>query len=77
MAKFGPFPAPMVSEVVGNGCEMILTTFYYTLILLKNALNCIPWAGDGPVLLPAPTVSEVVGNGCKMILTTFYYTLIL
>ena len=53
MAKFGPFPAPMVSEVVGNGCKMILTTFYYTLILLKNALNCIPWAGDGPVLLLA------------------------
>ena len=26
-------PAPMVSEVVGNGCKMILTTFYYTLVL--------------------------------------------
>ena len=33
MAKYGPFPAPMVSEVVGNGCKMILTTFYYTLVL--------------------------------------------
>ena len=26
-------PAPTVSEVVGNGCKMILTTFYYTLVL--------------------------------------------
>ena len=33
MAKFWPFPAPMVSEVVGIGCKMILTTFYYTLVL--------------------------------------------
>ena len=45
MAKFWPFPAPMVSEVVGNGCKMILTTFYYTLILLKKCskLHTLGW----------------------------------
>ena len=55
-------PAPMVSEVVGNGCKMILTTFYYTLVLWKNALNCIPWAGDDPVLLLAVSLEAIIGR---------------
>ena len=63
MAKFGPFPAPMVSEVVGNGCKMILTTFYYTLVLWKNSLKCIPWAGDDPVLLLAVAGPHGVRGG--------------
>ena len=50
MAKFGPFPAPMVSEVVGNGCKMILTTFYYHLLLWKSALNGPLEAADNPYL---------------------------
>ena len=62
MAKYGPFPAPMVSEVVGNGCKMILTTFYYTLVLWKNALKCIPWAGDDPVLLLAVSLEANIGR---------------
>ena len=62
MAKYGPSPAPMVSEVVGNGCKMILTTFYYTLVLWKNALKCIPWAGDDPVLLLAVSLEAIIGR---------------
>ena len=60
-------PAPMVSEVVGNGCKMILTTFYYTLVLWKNAPKCIPWAGDDPVLLLAVAGPHGVRGGRKWV----------
>ena len=81
MAKFGPFPAPVKSEVVETGIKSFV--FYWESIpfyefWLKNrflGLGMIQMAKYGP--FPAPMVSEVVGNGCKMILTTFYYTLVL
>ena len=54
MAKFGPAPAPTSSEVVQNGCKMILTTLYENSLIWKQGGVTPPHNLCSPMTCQAP-----------------------